>query len=138
MALGLPAGGIERTLRHSIEQDPDSIVLVSLRIQADGLDSWPLHLFNFVDAFRSAPRESLVRDPPMEGLDRKVKCLLASTVETLCADQHVDMPEWCFGVRGLDEPWFVAQIENLKAMALVESPVRFRKRNIFVLGNFLA
>jgi hypothetical protein len=40
-------------------------------------------------------------------------------------------------VEALDSPWFVAGIENLKASALVESPVRFRKRNIFVLANFL-
>jgi hypothetical protein len=31
----------------------------------------------------------------------------------------------------------VAGRESLKAMALVESPVWFRRRNIFVLGNFL-
>ncbi|NCO37375.1 MAG: hypothetical protein COZ06_23865 [Armatimonadetes bacterium CG_4_10_14_3_um_filter_66_18] len=37
----------------------------------------------------------------------------------------------------LPEPWFVSGIENLKATALVESPTHFRKRRIFVLGNFL-
>jgi hypothetical protein len=29
-------------------------------------------------------------------------------------------------------------VESLKATALVESPAPFRKRNIFVLGNFLS
>jgi hypothetical protein len=38
----------------------------------------------------------------------------------------------------LPDPWFVAGIENLKASALVESPVQFRRNNIFVLGNFLS
>jgi hypothetical protein len=28
-------------------------------------------------------------------------------------------------------------VENLKASALVESPVHYRKRKIFVLANFL-
>jgi transcriptional regulator with XRE-family HTH domain len=136
-ALGLPAGGIDLVIRNFLEQDRDSIVMVSIRIQADGPASWPLHLFNFVDAFRSSPKESLVQSPPVDVLEDRLKCLLASTVETLCADVQVNIPEWCYGVRGLKEPWFVAEIESLKAMALVESPVRFRKRNIFVLGNLL-
>lgn len=38
----------------------------------------------------------------------------------------------------LPEPWFVAGVENLKATALVESPLPFRRNNIFVLGNFLS
>jgi hypothetical protein len=38
----------------------------------------------------------------------------------------------------LPAPWFVAGVENLKASALVESPVQFRRNNVFVLGNFLA
>jgi len=136
-ALNLPLNGVDLVLMRFLEQDSDSIMMVSMRIQTDGPTSWPLHLFNFVDAFRSSPKDSLIRLPPVDMLDDKMKCLLASTVETLCAGLHVNIPEWCYGVRGLREPWFVAEVESLKAMALVESPVRFRKRNVFVLGNFL-
>ena len=35
-------------------------------------------------------------------------------------------------------PWFVSGMENLKAIALAESPLRFRIRKIFVLSNFLS
>jgi len=136
-ALDLPADGIDLVLRHFLEQDRDSIMMVSVRINADGIASWPLHLFNFVDAFRASRRASLVRAPPVEMSDAKVRALLASTVETLCAEFKVTTPNWCGGIDGLKEPWFVAEIESLKPMALVESPVQFRKRNIFVLGNFL-
>jgi hypothetical protein len=136
-ALNLPANGIDLVLRRFLEQDEDSLMVASIRITTDGFASWPLHLFNFVDAFKSAPADSLVQTPPVEELDGKLKCLFASTVETLCADQNIDIPGWCYGVRGLDDPWFVSEMQSLKAMALVESPVRFRKRNIFVLGNFL-
>jgi hypothetical protein len=38
----------------------------------------------------------------------------------------------------LPRPWFVAGVENLKATALVESPLPFRRNNVFVLGNFLS
>jgi hypothetical protein len=36
------------------------------------------------------------------------------------------------------KPWFVAGMENLKAIAVAESPLRFRIRKIFVLENFLS
>ena len=64
--------------------------------------------------------------------------LLASTVEMLCAERRMPVPWWCGGAGILPAPWFVSGVENLKALALVESPAHFRKRNIFVLANFLA
>jgi len=136
-ALNLPANGIDLVLRHFLEQDENSVMVASIRIEADGFASWPLHLFNFVDAFRSAPGKLLVQMPLVVELDRKLTCLLASTVESLCVELQITIPEWCYGVGCLADPWFVSGVESLKAMALVESPVRFRKRNIFVLGNFL-
>ena len=66
-----------------------------------------------------------------------MRALIASTVETLCADLSLEAPEWCRGVSRLDRPWFVSGVENLKASALVESPSRYRMRNVFVLANFL-
>ena len=48
----------------------------------------------------------------------------------------VDIQRW-EKLYGLDKPWFVSGFENLKSTALIESPLNFRKRNIFVLGNFL-
>jgi hypothetical protein len=35
------------------------------------------------------------------------------------------------------DPWFVSGMENINAIALVESPLQFRIRKIFVLENFL-
>lgn len=136
-ALDLPASGVDMMLKHFLNQDHESVMMVSIRIQSDGFASWPLHLFNFVDAFRSLPSAAKIESPPVYGLDVRIKCLLASTVESLCSEKNITIPEWCFGVRGLEQPWFVAGIEALKATALVESPVRFRKRNVFVLENFL-
>jgi len=47
-------------------------------------------------------------------------------------------PWWANRPLVLAEPWFVSGMENLKATALVESPVQFRRNNVFVLGNFLS
>ena len=57
--------------------------------------------------------------------------------ETLAAECGAGPPDWTNGVGPLDRPWFVSSYENLKASALVESPVPFRSRNVFVLANFL-
>ena len=71
-------------------------------------------------------------------LDARLQALCASVTEALCRELSMAPPAWCAGIPALDAPWFVAGIENLKAMALVESPAWFRARRIFVLDNFLS
>jgi transcriptional regulator with XRE-family HTH domain len=136
-ALGLPNGGIPALLDGFLLEDGRSFRSASVRILADGFESWTIHLFDSVDAFRREPDLGLVRTGPVDELHPKLRALIASTVESVCAELSLPSPGWCRGVEALDSPWFVAGIENLKASALVESPVRFRKRNIFVLANFL-
>jgi len=136
-ALGVPGPAISAELGRVIAEDPDSIVSVSRRVCAEGDTSWKLWLFEFVDAFRRCPSEDLVASPPVPETSDVIRCLLASTVETLCQECGMSPPWWCGGVGPLASPWFVADVENLKATALVESSAPFRKRNIFVLGNFL-
>jgi len=136
--LGYPPG----YLRHRIEglwRDPvDSVAVVSFQILAGESGPWRGPFFNFVDAFRRAQdKEALVQSPPLPETPPKLKALLASAVEALCAEAIIPAPEWCEGVPPLKDPWFVSGVENLKAGALVESPAHFRRRNLFVLGNFL-
>lgn len=136
-ALHLPEQGIEILISDFLSKDKDSIAMVSLAILCDGEKSWPLHLFNFVDAFRATKKTMLIASAPTTNRNKRIECLLASTVETLCREFGIRAPGWCRGVVPLEEPWFVAGMESLKAMALAESPPYFRKRNIFVLNNFL-
>lgn len=136
-ALGLPERSLERGVRKALGRIVDGVADVSERISLEGPDSWPGHLFNFVDAFRRQPKLELVAQPPDSELALRQACLLASTVETLCGQAGLAAPGWCSGVGPLPEPWFVSGVESLKALALVHSPVHFRKRNLFVLDNFL-
>lgn len=137
-ALGLPPTGIRWLLDRYLGEDPDSAFCASVRILEDGFDSWKIHLFDFVDRFRTAPAPELVATPPAPGLDPRLAALLASVVDTLCAEQGQGPPDWPAAVGPLPRPWFVSGVENLKASALVESPARFRRRNIFVISNFLS
>ena len=108
-----------------------------MKISRDGFDSWKLHLMNFVDEFRRSADMRLVLLPPVMDFDKRLKSLLASTVSALCAEIESAPPDWVFLDHYLNRPWFVAEMESLKASALQESPYHFRCNNIFTLANFL-
>jgi hypothetical protein len=97
---------------------------------------WCIHLMNFVDDFRRHKDKSAVIEPFELG-DQRMDALLASTAEALCDEAGIEPPEWLEGVPDLKEPWFVGDLERLKAISIVQSPLRFRIRKIFVLENFL-
>ncbi|MDO8528155.1 MAG: helix-turn-helix transcriptional regulator [Deltaproteobacteria bacterium] len=136
-ALGYPAHILKEEIEAIFELPVDAIKMISIKICREGGASWKIWLFNFVDAFRHHKTKEYIEVAPISKTPEKIKALLASTVEMLCEEMEIKTPEWCRGVSELSEPWFVSGVENLKAMALVESPVHFRKRNIFVLENFL-
>lgn len=121
-AFNLPGQGVNLVADGLLRMVPDSVTEVSMRMILDGFKSWKTHLFDFVDAFRATNQAGLL-DPPASGLEARLQALCASTVEALCAEKGLKPPPWCAGVPALDRPWFVAGIENLKAMALVESKV---------------
>ena len=136
-ALMLPEGGLRYYCERYLSLTQDSIEDISLRIYSEGVDSWRVHLFDFVDRFRRTRARQLIKHPPISDLPPRIQSLIASTVEVLCDECGQSPPAWCRGIIALDRPWFVSGVENLKAMSLVESPVAFRSRNIFVLGNFM-
>ena len=108
-------------LKSQIESDPQH---------------WSIHLMDFVDGFRRKQNVSLVERPfPLS--NERIDALLASTAEYLCDEATIKPPDWLVTVPACKYPWFVAGIENLKAIALAESPLRYRIRKIFVLSNFL-
>jgi hypothetical protein len=108
--------------KKRIEQDPDC---------------WEIHLANFLDDFRRH-RSLRAMAQPFVLDDRKLDALLASTAEALCDEAELEPPSWLAIVPECEEPYFVGEIERLKAISIVESPLRFRMRKIFVLENFLS
>lgn len=135
-ALGYPDQFVEATIEGALHSPPESVWVISSQIEKQGEASFKLWLFNFVDTFRNHPSLILIDRPP-ECRFPRILALLASTVETLCDETRMAYPWWTPSIVCLEEPWFVSGIENLKSMSVVDSPVHFRKRNIFVLDNFL-
>lgn len=114
-----------------------SAVAVSMQVVIDGFSSWKIHFMNLADEFRRCPDIRLFLLPPLRNLDFRLQALLASIVTSLCNEVGLETPDWAKQEMFLSTPWFVAEIESLKASALVESPLAFRRNNIFVLENFL-
>ncbi len=114
-----------------------SIVAISIAIVNQGFESWKIYLMDFVDEFRRSMDARLVLLPPVKALDPRLRALMASTTTALCAESGIDVPDWARRSYFLDEPWFLSGMESLKAMAILESPVEFRRNNIFVHDNFL-
>jgi hypothetical protein len=98
---------------------------------------WCVHLMDFVDDFRYH-KDILAISEPFEPGDINTDALLASTAESLCDELGKEGPGWLADVPACDQPYFVNGLENLKAISIVESPLRFRMRKIFVLENFLS
>jgi hypothetical protein len=126
----------EKTGRHDFSAD-FSTVATAYKVLRDGKNSWKIHYMNLVDEFRRTldPR-LLILSPPSE-LPLPLVALLASIVTTLCWEAECDVPTWAKRRYDLNEPWFVSETESLKAMSILESPLPFRRNNIFVGSNFL-
>ena len=107
----------------------------------------PLWLLgDFVDDFRlrahtHEEKMALAGDPPLwiEAAEHAdCNAYLAAVVETLCREAGLQAPSWTESPRCyLHRPWFAGGLENLKAILLAESPVPFRRRNLFVSANVL-
>jgi hypothetical protein len=122
--------------RRSLDnQDLSGYVSASMNARTE--TDWRCWLFEFVDDFRRTRQPELL-SPSTRGLSPDLQALFAAVVESLAIEANLPIPNWCNRVPPLPQPWFVAGVENLKASALVESPLPFRRRNIFVLENFLA
>lgn len=120
-----------------IDTPIDSVLEASQRI-IGGTD-WRVALMDFVDTFRRTKDAELIKRAPNEDTPAKEKALIYATVAVLCKELGIEKPNWVYNTRyALKEPWFVAGMESLKPMALVQSPLEFRNMNIFVLDNFLS
>ena len=92
---------------------------------------------DFVDDFRKRKDPRMVEQPFTFNHER-FDALLASVTHYLCDELKISVPGWVYDVPVCRAPWFVSGLENLKAIAIVESPAHFRLRKIFVLSNFLS
>ena len=97
---------------------------------------WKIALMDFVDDFRYHRNADAIAQTFVLG-DEEKDAVLAGTIETLCDEMDIPIPEWLGNVPPCHEPLFLSRVEALKAFSIVESPVHFRLRKVFVHDNFL-
>jgi len=97
---------------------------------------WKIALMDFVDDFRYYKDEGAISEPFEIG-DAEKDAVFASVIETLCDELAIPIPPWLAEIPASEKPVFLSRMENLKAIAIVESPVRMRLRKVFVMENFL-
>jgi hypothetical protein len=102
-----------------------------------GVTDW-VPFFNAVDEVRRSRQLAPLKRLYSRSRRTRERALLNATACALAAELGQNPPWWAVRPVVLAEPWFVSGIESLKATALVESPVQFRRNNVFVLGNFLS
>lgn len=100
-------------------------------------EPWQIAYFDFVDSFQATKSELLIIERPADGLELKYLALICSMVMQLSEDAKVSAPDWAKLSLELDEPWFVSKFKNLRAVSLVDSPIFFKRNNIFVGSDFL-
>lgn len=123
--------------QQSLIRSEFSIPMVSHLVELQGFDSWKIHFMNFVDEIRRSKDPRLFVLQPLKNLDPKLSALLAAIVLQICLEFNWSAPKWALEAPRLLSPWFVSQSDALKASAILESPICFKSKNIFVLDNFL-
>jgi hypothetical protein len=104
-------------------------------------DSFDRALREFLDSFYLAPADeraaSIAEEP--KRISATHDAYLAAVAEHLARRFDLPIPAWTEeGGRFLHEPFFAGGLESLKATLLVESPIAFRRRLLFVSADALS
>ena len=95
----------------------------------------------FLDEWQTMPIEQKItalRAEP-EGLGGVKDAYIAALAEHLALSDRLPVPQWTEQPhRFLSEPFFAGGLESLKAILLVESPLAFRRRLIFISADGLS
>jgi hypothetical protein len=117
-----------------------SLAGVALRVRA-GQDFWPavrelLDEFNLLQT--DEQRLRAIADEPGLTDDRRYDAYLAGLGEHLALRYRLARPEWTIAPgRFLDRFWFVSDVKGLRAIAIAQSPIAFRRRGVFVPARSL-
>lgn len=110
---------------------------------SSNLDEVSTNLQDFLHEFAARGTLGMLQDRPrnlaglFEGGD-VCDAYLAATAATLAIQQGHARPPWTDdGDRYLPKPWFASPGSAMRACLLLESPARFRERNLFVTANAL-
>lgn len=106
---------------------------------------WRYPLLQLLDDYRSAVDQLGLEvaaslwtpEPPRTG-DARIDAAFAALAEHLARRDGWPTPSWaCDGSRESPEWWFVTDLVGMHPTALVESPLSFRERGVFITRDAL-
>jgi transcriptional regulator with XRE-family HTH domain len=118
---------------------PASLSQAARRGRAEGRRDAMIREFcdEFYKATTAARRRMLASAPPLQG--DEADAYYAAIAEHLSLQNGLPVPAWALAEqRFLRKPFFPAGLQSLKSTLLVESPVAFRRRMVFVGANPLS
>jgi len=68
----------------------------------------------------------------LNGMNAFLRNYVAAMVEEAAHQKQVTAPTWVTQIEPLEEPYFGAALESLRVHLLMNAPIPFRKRNIFI------
>jgi hypothetical protein len=93
--------------------------------------------FDALDEVRRTRRFTSLHRMYKRSRKQRERAIISAAVREVATELNVGVPRWAQKPVWLKSPYFVSGVENLKAFAVLESPLNFRMNNIFVLANFL-
>lgn len=122
-----------------MSQRPYTLLEISRRVLAAEQRFSYAHA-EFLDTFYLGDdevRQQGINEAPMP-IDPVSDAYLSATAEHLALQYHLEVPDWSYEQgHDLKRPQFFGGLESLKAILLVESPLAFRRRMLFVSQNAL-
>jgi hypothetical protein len=120
---------------------PRPVTLQQVAVRTLGGEPFDPLLSEFLDVFYGGDSEMMVR--AISGVPARIDAVhdayLAAVAEHLALRFGLPVPEWVEEPhRFLAKPFFAGGLETLKAILLVESPLAFRRRQIFISANALS
>jgi hypothetical protein len=115
-----------------------------VKLTSRNTNDFEIHLGNFLDEFyrsSESTKSNMVKDEPesFNNISQQTYAFVAGTTEKLCNDSSIVPPRWIFKDEyTLKEPMFAMDAKGtLRLYLLVESPIEFVVRNVFVTENCL-
>lgn len=118
---------------------PKTLCEVVQRVRS-GEQKFDPSLREFLDAFYATPasRQSALEERPAS-IDAVHDAYIAAVAEHLSHSYGLRIPEWTeTHGNGLHEPFFAGDLQSLKGVLVVESPLAFRRRLLFVSKDALS
>lgn len=109
------------------------------------MNAWRFAVCQLIDDYQTVRKHDgltaasrLFDTPPVSCGNARVDATLAALAEHIARRDGWPPPAWCFDEwRTTDRWWFVAGLRSLHAMALVQSPLAFRTRGVFICDGDL-